>query len=101
MLDLNYDVECAYRDKPLMLQCETHEVMLKAGKKVRITSRGSLRDIEIDGVTYDSIDQAACSIYDPYDEYFDIYHAIRNDLLSFSFIPILDPKYDDIRIYNI
>ena len=91
------EVENAYRDKPYMRKNETHEVILKAGKKVRITSRGSLRDIEIDGITYDRIEQAACSIYDPYDEYYDIYHEIRNDLLSFSFIPIIDPKYDDIR----
>lgn len=64
------DVHHAYRDKPLMAQGETHDVVLKAGKKVRITSRGSLRNIEIDGITYNSIEQAACSIYDSYDEYF-------------------------------
>lgn len=91
------DVLDAYRDKPYMRKNETHEVVLKAGKKVRITSRGSLRDIEIDGITYDTIEQAACSIYDPYDEYYDIYHEIRNGLSLFSFIPIIDPKYDEIR----
>ena len=65
------DVESAYIDKPNMIQGETHEVTLKAGKKVRITSRGSLRNIEIDGLTYDSTEQAACSKYDPNDEYLD------------------------------
>ena len=61
-----------------MQENETHKVTLKAGKKVRITSRGSLRDIEIDGITYDSSEQAACSIYDPYNEYYDIYNEIRS-----------------------
>ena len=59
------DVLGAYRAKPFMKEGETHEVTLKAGKKVKITSRGSLRDIEVDGITYDSIEQAACNIYDP------------------------------------
>ena len=53
------DIWNAYREKPFMRMNETHEVMLKAGKKVRITSRGSLRDIEIDGITYDRAEQAA------------------------------------------
>ncbi len=74
---------------------ETHEVMLKACKKVRITFRGLLRDIEIDGITYDRAEQAACNIYDPYDEYIDVYHIIRQNLSDFTFIPILDPNYDD------
>lgn len=61
------EVENAYRDKPYMRKNENHEVILKTGKKVRITSRGSLRDIEIDEITYDRIEQPACCIYDPYD----------------------------------
>lgn len=97
MLDLNYDVECAYKDKPLMLQGETHEVMLKAGKKVRITSRGSLRDIEIDGVTYDSIDQAACSMYDPYDAYYEIDWEVDHNMADYTFIPIIDHKFEVVR----
>ena len=91
------EIKAAYRSKPMMKLNETHEVTLKAGKKVRITSRGSLRDIEIEGVTYDKAEQAACSIYDPYNEYYDIYHEIRQNLLEFTFIPIIDPEYDDIR----
>ncbi len=91
------DVHSAYRDKPLMAQGETHDVVLKAGKKVRITSRGSLRNIEIDGITYNSIEQAACSIYDPYDEYFNLEDIIRDNALDFTFIPIVDPKTDTIR----
>ncbi len=91
------DVESAYIDKPNMIQGETHEVTLKAGKKVRITSRGSLRNIEIDGVTYDSTEQAACSIYDPYDEYLDLTEIIRDDATNFTFIPIIDPHTDTIR----
>lgn len=51
------------RAKPMMLPGETHEVELNA-KKVKITSRGSLREIAIDGIHYDSISQAACSMYD-------------------------------------
>ena len=50
---------------------ETNEVELNA-KKVKITSRGSLREIAIDGIHYDSVEQAACSMYDPYDKYYDI-----------------------------
>ena len=91
------DVHHAYRDKPLMAQGETHDVVLNAGKKVRITSRGSLRNIEIDGITYNSIEQAACSIYDPYDEYFNLEDIIRDYALDFTFIPIVDPKTDTIR----
>ena len=91
------DVLGAYRAKPFMKEGEVHEVTLKAGKKVRITSRGSLRDIEIDGITYDSIEQAACNIYDPYNEYYDIYYEIRNNVTDFTFIPIVDPKHDNIR----
>ena len=91
------DVEAAYRDKPMMLQGETHEVMLKAGKKVRITSRGSLRDIEIDGITYNRIEQAACSIYDPYNEYIDISYEVEKNLLDYAIIPIIDPEDDVIR----
>ena len=91
------DVDNAYRAKPYMKNNEVHEVSLKAGKKVRITSRGSLRDIEIDGITYDSSEQAACSIYDSYDNYYDIYHEIRSNLLNFTFIPIIDTKNDTIR----
>jgi len=91
------DVNQAYRDKPYMRKDETHDVVLKAGKKIRITSRGSLRDIEIDGVTYDSIEQAACSIYDPYDKYYDLTYEIKDNILDFTFIPIIDTKYDLIR----
>jgi hypothetical protein len=97
LTDAINDVKRAYRDKPIMNKGETHEVMLKAGKKVRITSRGSLRDVEIDGITYNSIEQAACSIYDPYNEYYDIYDEIRLNPLDFTFIPIIDPSYDEIR----
>ncbi len=39
-----------------MAQGETYDAVLKTGKKVRITSRGSLRNIEIDGITYNSIE---------------------------------------------
>ena len=53
----------------MMLPRETHEVKLNA-KNVKITSRGSLREIAIDGIHYDSISQAACNMYDPYDEYY-------------------------------
>ncbi len=95
--ELISDIKQAYRSKPVMQLNETHEVTLKAGKKVRITSRGSLRDIEIDGITYDSSEQAACSIYDPYNEYYDIYNEIRSNLLDFTFIPIIDTKHDTIR----
>ena len=91
------DVDNAYRAKPYMKNNEVHEVSLKAGKKVRITSRGSLRDIEIDGITYDSTEQAACSIYDPYNEYYDIYHEIRDNIINFTLIPIIDTKNDTIR----
>lgn len=48
LTDIVDDINKAYREKPFMRLNETHEVMLKAGKKVRITSRGSLRDIEIE-----------------------------------------------------
>jgi hypothetical protein len=91
------DVNNAYRDKPIMKKNEVHEVTLKAGKKVRITSRGSLSDIEIDGITYDSIEQAACSIYDPYSSYHDLYHEIRENVYEFTLIPIVDPRTDSIR----
>ena len=82
------DVLGAYRAKPFMKDGEVHEVTLKAGKKVRITSRGSLRDIEIEGITYDKAEQAACCIYDPYNEYFDIYYEIRNNVTDFTFIQL-------------
>ena len=88
LTDAINDVKRAYRDKPIMNKGETHEVMLKAGKKVRITSRGSLRDIEIEGITYDKAEQAACCIYDPYNEYFDIYYEIRNNVTDFTFIQL-------------
>ena len=97
LTDAIKEVENAYRDKPIMRLNETHEVTLKAGKKVRITSRGSLRDIEIDGVTYDRVAQAACSIYDPYDKYIDVYNDIRFHYLDYTFLPILDARYDNIR----
>ena len=97
LTDAINDVKRAYRDKPIMNKGETHEVMLKAGKKVRITSRGSLRDIEIEGITYDKAEQAACCIYDPYNEYYDIYDEIRLNPLDFTFIPVIDPDYDEIR----
>ena len=95
--NLIHDVHKAYRDKPLMVQGETHDVILKAGKKVRITSRGSIRTVEIDGITYNSVEQAACSIYDPYDEYFNLEDIIRDNALDFTFIPIVDPETDTIR----
>ena len=75
---------------------ETNEVKLNA-KKIKITSRGSIRDVEIDGIHYDSVEQAACSMYDPYDMYYDISKEIRNNLLDFSFIPIIDSEKDEIR----
>ncbi|MCR5349807.1 MAG: hypothetical protein K6E20_02330 [Acholeplasmatales bacterium] len=83
LTDAIKEVENAYIEKPIMRLNETHEVTLKAGKKVRITSRGSLRDIEIDGVTYD--------------KYIDVYNDIRFHYLDYTFLPILDPKYDNIR----
>ena len=91
------DVNSASKEKVYMLPNETHDVILKAGKKVRITSRGSIRDVEIDGITYDSVEQAACSIYDPYDEYFDISDIIRDNALDYTFVPIIDPSTDTIR----
>lgn len=72
LIDIISDVNKAYKLKPIMDINETYEVILKANKKVRITSRGSIRDIEIDGITYDSVAQATFSIYDPYDYYYDI-----------------------------
>ncbi len=75
---------------------ETSEVELNA-KKVKITSRGSLREIAIDGIHYDSVEQAACSIYDPYDKYYDISKEIRENILDFSFIPILDDDKNELR----
>ena len=83
-------------EKPYIPAGETHEVMLNA-KKVQITSRGSLRTIAIDGIHYDSVEQAACSMYDPYDEYFDIVNDVRSNILEFSFVPILDTKRDAVR----
>ena len=91
------DINKAYREKPIMKLNETHEVTLKAGKKVSITSRGSIRDVAIDGIHYDSIAQAACSIYDPYDNYYDISDEIRTNMLDFTFIPIIDNEKDTIR----
>lgn len=91
------DITKAQKEKPIIKQGETHEVTLKAGKKVQITSRGSIRDIAIDWIHYDSIAQAACSIYDPYDNYYDISNEIRQDMLSFTFIPIIDKDKDTIR----
>ena len=91
------DINKAYREKPMMKINETHEVTLKAGKKVSITSRGSIRDVAIDGIHYDSIAQAACSIYDPYDNYYDISDEIRTNMLDFTFIPIIDNEKDTIR----
>ena len=75
---------------------ETNEVELNA-KKVKITSRGSLREVAIDGIHYDSVEQAACSIYDPYDKYYDISKEIRENILDFSFIPILDDNKNELR----
>ena len=75
---------------------ETNEVELNA-KKVKITSRGSLREIAIDGKHYDSVEQAACSMYDPYDKYYDISKEIRENILDFSFIPILDDDKNELR----
>jgi len=91
------DINKAYKEKPIMKLNETHEVTLKAGKKVSITSRGSIRDVAIDGIHYDSIAQAACSIYDPYDNYYDISDEIRTNMLDFTFIPIVDNEKDTIR----
>ncbi|MCR5231563.1 MAG: hypothetical protein K6B64_02850 [Acholeplasmatales bacterium] len=75
---------------------ETNEVELNA-KKVKITSRGSLREVAIDGIHYDSVEQAACSMYDPYDKYYDISKEIRENILDFSFIPILDDNKNELR----
>ena len=75
---------------------ETNEVELNA-KKVKITSRGSLREVAIDGIHYDSVEQAACSMYDPYDKYYDISKEIRENILDFSFIPILDNEKNELR----
>ena len=75
---------------------EINEVILNA-KKVKITSRGSLREIAIDGIHYDSVEQAACSMYDPYDKYYDISKEIRENILDFSFIPILDDDKNELR----
>ena len=83
-------------EKPFIPAGETHEVMLNA-KKVQITSRASLRTIAIDGIHYDSLEQAACSMYDPYDEYFDVSDEIRVNMLEYTFIPILDTKRDAVR----
>lgn len=83
-------------EKPYIPAGETHEVTLNA-KKVQITSRGSLRTIAIDGIHYDSVEQAACSMYDPYDEYFDVSNEIRANMLEYTFIPILDTKRDAVR----
>ena len=38
-----------------------------------------------------------CSIYDPYDEYFNLEDIIRDNALDFTFIPIVDPQTDTIR----
>ena len=75
---------------------ETNEVELNA-KKVKITSRGSLREVAIDGIHYDSVEQAACFMYDPYDKYYDISKEIRENILDFSFIPILDNDKNELR----
>ena len=75
---------------------EINEVELNA-KKVKITSRGSLREVAIDGIHYDSVEQAACSMYDPYDKYYDISKEIRENILEFSFIPILDDDKNELR----
>ena len=97
LTDVITEVKNAVRSKPVMKINEPHEVTLKAGKKVRITSRGSIRDVEVDGKTYDSIAQAACNIYDPYNEYFDVYNDIRENMLDYTFIPIVDTERDNIR----
>lgn len=77
----------------MMLPGETHEVELNA-KKVKITSRGSLREIAIDGIYYDLISQAACSMYDPYNKYYSLSKITRDDATDFTFIPIIDPELD-------
>ena len=79
-----------------LLDGETSEVELNA-KKVSITSRGSIREVAIDGIHYDSVEQAACSMYDPYDKYYDLSKEVRNNLLDFSFIPIVDDEKNEIR----
>jgi hypothetical protein len=53
-------------EKSYIAARETHDVILNA-KKVQITSRVSLRTIVIDGIGYDSVEQASCFIYDIYD----------------------------------
>ena len=75
---------------------ESNEVELNA-KKVKITSRGSLREVAIDGIHFDSVEQAACSMYDPYDKYFDLSKEVRDNLLDFSFMPIIDDDKNEIR----
>ena len=66
-------------------------------KKISISSRGSLRTYAIDGKHYDSVLQAACSIYDPYDEFIDLKDDIKINPSSYSFIPIIDTDYDKVR----
>ncbi len=85
-----------YKEKPLMMTGEVHEVELNA-KKVSITSRGSLRDVAIDGIHFDSIEQAACNIYDPYDESYELSDELRLNPLDYTFIPIIDTSLDQIR----
>ena len=75
---------------------ESNEVELNA-KKVKITSRGSLREVAIDGIHFDSVEQAACSMYDPYDKYYDLSKEVRDNILDFSFIPIIDDDKNEIR----
>ena len=89
-------IKSAYKAKPYMEDGETHEVVLNA-KKIQITSRGSLRRVAIDGIHFDSVEQAACNMYDPYDEYFDISKDIKNNLLDYTLIPIIDTDYDELR----
>lgn len=84
------------REKPIMNEGEVHEVELNA-RKVQITSRGSLRTVAVDGIHFDSIEQAACNMYDPYDEYIDLSNVVRDNALDFTFIPIVDVERDTIR----
>ena len=75
---------------------EEHEVELNA-KKVTISSHGSLREVIIEGVHYDRIEQAAYNMYDPYDEYYDISRDIKNNMLSYTLIPIIDEDKNEMR----
>ena len=84
------------RQVSALLDHERHEVNVYS-KKVILTQRASLRQFEVEGVTFDYEAQAACNIYDPYDEFFDIGDEIRDHADQFTFIPIVDAEFDQVR----